>query len=110
MAPEQALERVVSERTDIYNFGAAMYRMFTGRFAQQGLPKAGESRPRRVVPQIQINPKIPGTLNETIMACLEVAPERRPASMSEVEQQLAAVAKDLGWDEIDLKGAEDEGF
>jgi serine/threonine-protein kinase len=110
MAPEQALERVVNERTDIYNFGATVYRMFTGRFAQQGLPKSGKSKARRVVPSIQSNPKIPGTLNETIMACLEVAPERRPANMSEIEQQLAAVAKDLGLDEMDLKGAEDEEF
>ncbi|MHC5537765.1 serine/threonine protein kinase [Singulisphaera rosea] len=42
MAPEQVSEKTVDERTDIYNLGATMYRMFTGRFAQQGLPKAVE--------------------------------------------------------------------
>ena len=40
MAPEQAVEKVVDEKTDIYNLGATMYRMFTGRFVQQGIPTA----------------------------------------------------------------------
>jgi len=110
MAPEQANERVVDERTDIYNFGATMYRMFTGRFAQQGIPKAGESGARKLATPIQINPAIPGTLNETIMACLEVSPERRPAGMFEIKNQLAAVAKYMGLEEVDLKGADEEEF
>ncbi len=110
MAPEQASERIVDERTDIYNFGATMYRMFTGRFVQQGIPKPGNGGARKVTAPIQINAKIPGTLNETIMACLEVSPERRPAGMFEIKHQLAAVAKYLGLDDIDLKGAEDDEF
>ena len=44
IAPEQAHDKVVNEKTDIYNLGATMYRMFTGRFAQQGIPKIGEER------------------------------------------------------------------
>ena len=82
MAPEQAFERVVDQRTDIYNFGATMYRMFTGRYAQQGILRPDEAPVRTLVPPIEINPKIPGTLNETIMACLELTPERRPAGAS----------------------------
>lgn len=109
MAPEQASERMVDERTDIYNLGATMYRMFTGRFAQQGIPKSGEGA-RKLPSPIQINPKIPGTLNETIMACLELSPERRPAGMFEIKNQLAAVAKYMGLQEVDLKGADDEEF
>ena len=42
MAPESATDRVVDERTDIYNLGATMYRMFTGRYAQQGIPLLGD--------------------------------------------------------------------
>jgi eukaryotic-like serine/threonine-protein kinase len=52
---------------------------------------------------VQINPSIPGTLNETILACLQISPERRPAGMFEVQNQLAAVAKYLGLDEVELK-------
>ena len=48
---------MVDEKTDIYNLGATMYRMFTGRFAQQGIPKPGEDR--KLVPPLKINPRIP---------------------------------------------------
>jgi serine/threonine protein kinase len=108
MAPEQATERVVDERTDIYNLGATMYRMFTGRYAQQGIPMPGESGTRKLIPPIQIHPNIPGTLNETIMACLELNPDRRPAGVFEIKNQLAAVAKYLRLDAKALRGAVDE--
>src|SRR5262249_17997304 len=79
MAPEQATDRVVDERTDVYNLGATMYRMFTGRYAQQGIPLLGESANRKLASPILIQPAIPGTVNEAILACLEVHPDRRPS-------------------------------
>jgi eukaryotic-like serine/threonine-protein kinase len=93
MAPEQASDRVVDDRTDIYNFGATMYRMFTGRYANPETPMAGGVDVRKLVAPIEVNEHIPGTLNETIMACLQWQPERRPAGMFEVEHQLKAVAR-----------------
>jgi serine/threonine-protein kinase len=106
IAPEQATEKVVNDRTDIYNLGATMYRMFTGRFPQQGIPKAGEDR--KLVPPIKINPRLPGTLNEIIVACLSIDPTRRPAGMFEIRDQLSAVAKHMGLAEVDLRGADEE--
>jgi eukaryotic-like serine/threonine-protein kinase len=106
IAPEQATEKVVNDKTDIYNLGATMYRMFTGRFAQPGIPKAGEDR--KLVPPIKINPRIPGTLNEIILASLSLDPARRPAGMFEIRDQLIAVAKHMGLADVDLRGAEDE--
>lgn len=106
IAPEQATEKVVNDRTDIYNLGATMYRMFTGRFAQGGIPKAGDDR--KLVPPIKINPRIPGTLNEIIIASLSIDPTRRPAGMFEIRDQLSAVAKHMGLAEVDLRGADDE--
>jgi len=108
MAPEQASERVVDERTDIYNLGATMYRMFTGRFAQQGIPMPGEAGLRKLTSPILIQPNIPGTLNETILSCLEINPDQRPAGVFEISNQLAAVAKYLGLDATDLRGSDDE--
>jgi len=108
MAPEQVADKLVDDRTDIYNLGATMYRMFTGRFVQQGLPKTGEGGNRKIPTPLQINSLIPGTLNETIMACLEISPERRPAGMFEIKNQLAAVAKYRNLKEVDLKGADDD--
>jgi serine/threonine-protein kinase len=57
---------------------------------------------------MQIDPKIPGTLNEAILACVDPNPDRRPAGMFEVKNQLDAVAKYLGVSEGDLKGSEEE--
>jgi serine/threonine-protein kinase len=106
MAPESATERVVSERTDIYNFGATMYRMFTGRHAQAGIPMLGEATSRKLTSPILIQPAIPGTVNETILACLEINPDRRPAGMFEIKNQLAAAARYLGLDPDDVRSAE----
>ena len=106
IAPEQANEKVVDEKTDIYNLGATMYRMFTGRFAQQGIPKPGDDR--KLVPPLKINPRIPGSLNELIIASLSIDPSKRPAGMFEIRDQLSAIAKQMGLAEVDLKGADDE--
>jgi serine/threonine-protein kinase len=106
IAPEQATEKVVNEKTDIYNLGAAMYRMFTGRFPQQGIPKAGDDR--KLVPPNKINPRLPGALNDLIVACLSIDPSRRPGGMFEIRDQLNAIAKQMGLAEVDLRGADED--
>ncbi|MDX2035106.1 MAG: serine/threonine-protein kinase [Isosphaeraceae bacterium] len=108
IAPETITDKVVDERTDIYNFGATMYRMFTGRFANLGPPKPGDNPKNKVVAPMQINPKIPGTLNELIMECLDQNRDKRP-TMHEVKGKLEAVVRYLGLSEADLQGPpEDE--
>ena len=107
IAPETINEKIVDERSDIYNFGATMYRMFTGRYANMGPPKPGDSPKNKPATPMQINPKIPGTLNETIMACLEQNRDKRP-SMFEIKNQLEAVLRYLGLKETDLKGVPEE--
>jgi serine/threonine-protein kinase len=106
IAPEQAVEKVVDEKTDIYNFGATMYRMFTGRFAQQGILKPGDDR--KLTPPIKINPRIPAALSELIIACVSLDPAKRPAGMFDIRDQLSAIAKKMGLTEVDLKGADEE--
>ncbi len=108
VAPEQVSEKTVDAKTDIYNFGATMYRMTTGRYANQGLPKAGEGGARKLAAPNQVNPKILSGLNNLILASLDYSPDRRPPAMFDVHQQLSAVAKYMGLEEVDLKGAEDE--
>ncbi|MFO0888638.1 MAG: serine/threonine-protein kinase [Isosphaeraceae bacterium] len=106
MAPEQAVEKTVDEKTDIYNFGATMYRMFTGRFVQQAIPKPGEER--KVTLPSKLNPRLPADLNTLIVACLQGDREKRPSGMFEVRDQLGKIAKGMGLDDVDLKGADEE--
>ena len=101
MAPEQATEKIVDEKTDIYNFGATMYRMFTGRFVQAGIPKPGDER--KLTPPIQDQPAIPAALNELIVACLESRPGHTPRRHVRGHDQLSAIAKQMGLAEVDLR-------
>ena len=96
MAPEQGRERIVDEKTDLYNFGATMYRLLTGEYANSDLPveyQAVGRRWGRIPSPMELIPEVPGTLNETIMACLDPNPDRRPAGAFEVKHQLVAVAR-----------------
>ncbi len=106
MAPEQAIEKTVDQKTDIYNFGATMYRMFTGRFVQGAIPKPGDER--KVTLPNKLNPRIPNDLNTLIIGCLQSRPDNRPADMVEVRDQLSRIAKQMGLAEVDLKGADED--
>jgi serine/threonine-protein kinase len=83
-----------------------MYRMFTGRYPQPGIPKPGDDR--KLVPPVKINSRIPGPLNELILGCLSIDPSKRPSGMFEIRDQLNAVAKQMGLAEVDLRGADED--
>jgi serine/threonine-protein kinase len=110
MAPEQANERLVDDRTDIYNFGATMFRMFTGQYANLDIPgmanPAVMGRARRVSP-MSIRTDMPGTLSELIVACLAENPDHRPSNFHEIKDKLAAVVRYLGLIDDDLRGSEE---
>ena len=108
IAPEQVAEKVVNERTDMYNFGATMYRMFTGRYANANGPRIGDAGKLKLVPPAEINPKIPSALSKVILACLQLNPARRPEGMHAVRQQLGDVARSLGLDESELPQIDDD--
>jgi serine/threonine protein kinase len=102
MAPEQVKQRVANERTDIYNFGATMYRMITWRLppscaAQDGdgLPMDGRTWKRMFKPVQELMPGTPPGLCELIHRCLEYQPVNRPERMSEVQSALDHLAEEL---------------
>jgi len=108
IAPEQVTEKVVDERTDLYNFGATMYRMFTGRYANPKGPRIEAAAKAVLIPPKQINPKTPSALDALIVACLQLSPKRRPAGMHAVRERLGEVAQSLGLSESDLPRLDDD--
>ncbi len=98
MAPEQSIRGTVNERTDIYNFGATMYRLVTFRMPPATMGSSSGNRKvdahtfahslKRVE---ECNAKTPPALCELIHDSLAYYPQHRPErvnDMLEVLQQL----------------------
>ena len=102
MAPEQAKHKMVNERTDIYNFGATMYRMVTLRLPPQRLAAGGrpaastrKTWKRLLKPVEEFNPDAPPALCDLIHRCLSFNAMNRPERMSEVQSVLDHLADEL---------------
>lgn len=96
MAPETATMKAVDERTDVFNFGATMYRLVTFRYPPSPLPgmSLGERSYRRLlIPARELNPDAPAGLCDLIHECLGYKAADRPASMREVHARIARLAR-----------------
>jgi eukaryotic-like serine/threonine-protein kinase len=102
MAPETVTHGLVNEKTDIFNFGATMYRLVTWKLPPSLIPLPGSPRLdakayAKMLQQVtDINPSAPPELGEVIRRCLEYNPDLRPGRMSEVQGTLDRIADQLG--------------
>lgn len=95
IAPEQALGRDVDHRADIYALGVMMYQVLTGSLPFFGRDPASLIRqhigtaPR---PPSVVRPglRLPLEIERLVMRCLAKLPARRPSTMREVIDVLAA--------------------
>ena len=93
IAPEQVHRRPLDARTDIFNFGAALYWVLTGQAIPTILPKegiqlVGESR---LTPPRELNPDIPPSLSKLVLDCIELQPSRRPQHAREAVSRLELI-------------------
>jgi eukaryotic-like serine/threonine-protein kinase len=101
MAPEQSKNTKVNERTDIYNFGATMYRLTTGKLPPNMMGSAGGSSINSKLlqgllkPVKELAPATPDALCALIHRCLEYDPKRRPERVGEVLDELVILEKKL---------------
>jgi eukaryotic-like serine/threonine-protein kinase len=101
MAPETARHSHVNERTDIYNFGATMYRLVTFRhppsvIAERGGPPIDSKTHASLLRPVQeFNPEAPPALCELIHRCLAYNPQNRPERVSEIQGALDHLADEL---------------
>jgi serine/threonine protein kinase len=100
MAPEQARQRIANERTDIYNFGATMYRLVTLRHppsmvGDANLPVDSKLLETRMKPVQECNAQAPAELCDLIHRCLAASPAKRPERVSEIQGVLDRLADEL---------------
>lgn len=98
MAPETAAKKLVNERTDIYNFGATMYRLVTFRHppcavpAMAGMELSEETFHAMLKPVLELSPGVSKRLAALIEECLSFNARKRPERMSEVQGRLDRLA------------------
>ncbi|HEX7361549.1 MAG TPA: protein kinase [Bryobacteraceae bacterium] len=91
MSPEHVLGRQIDARSDVFSFGAVLFRAATGLY-----PFDKETPAATLGAIIYDSPKqpatlqlgIPESLERIIMRCLEKAPENRYSSMAELRKDL----------------------
>ena len=95
IAPEQVHRRAITPRTDVYNLGATMYWVMTGRNIPTALAKedslVGSLETHlieRAKPVVEMNSDVNHRLNDLIMQCVEPNPEQRPRDMHQVADRL----------------------
>jgi serine/threonine protein kinase len=99
MAPEQVKRKAVTERTDIYSFGASLYWALTGKRVPT-MFTVEKSERKLLVEQTfpspaQLRPAVGEGLSKLVMECVKVHPLARPATMGEVARRLEG-AKQTG--------------
>ncbi len=94
MSPEQAEEKQVDHRSDIYSFGVMLYEMVTGQLPFNGdtpfnmLVKRKSSVPRD--PR-ELNSEIPEELSRMILKCMKEDREKRYQSVKEILSELKII-------------------
>ena len=97
MAPETASHKLINERTDIYNFGATMYRLATFELPPSVMPELGVPMTEKMYkgmfrPVNEVAPATPPAFCDLIHKCMAYNATKRPASIAEVQGVLDRLA------------------
>ncbi|MFO0878042.1 MAG: serine/threonine-protein kinase [Gemmataceae bacterium] len=102
MAPEQVKHSMINERSDIYNFGATMYRLVSWRLPPPVVSEEDGNMPldakmfsRIYKPVEELQPQTPAGLAELINTCLSYDAHKRPERMSEIQGTLDHLVDEL---------------
>ena len=93
LAPEQAAGEEAGPRSDLYSLGVVAYQLLAGRlpYEAQSLTELALKQQREHPPMLDdLDPEIPHGVAQAVERALELEPERRFASATEMRQALAA--------------------
>lgn len=91
MAPETATRKIIDIRTEIFTFGATMYRLLTGHYPPKSagnFPMTERAYRERYRPAAELQESLPPALACLVDVCLNFDPESRPTSMDAVCREL----------------------
>jgi serine/threonine protein kinase/tetratricopeptide (TPR) repeat protein len=90
MSPEQAKGEEIDSRSDLFSLGIIFYELLTGKSPYEATNSVAALLKRtreRAVPPLKLDPAIPKYMNDIVVRCLEIDPQRRYAR-----------AQDMLWD------------
>jgi eukaryotic-like serine/threonine-protein kinase len=91
MSPEQAMGEHVDARSDLFTAGIIFYELLTGDTpfrADTAYAMLLKRTTRKARPPIELDPSIPQQINDVVVKCLEMAPDQRYESASEILEDL----------------------
>jgi serine/threonine-protein kinase len=100
IAPEQVMRRRIVPQTDVFNLGATLYWLLTGKHIPTLIPKGQPGAVRvgeapRLTPPKELNPGVTPALSMLVMNCLETDPRQRPETMALVHDRLSLALAQL---------------